>query len=160
MGTKATASVQIFFNTSATSRSRTVSRHPTRRPTPRLVHLPTLPRAEPDEPKADTELADEDVDPLLDVPSGLFEVVDADSVDEAPELRVAGRRRRTPRAHEPAGVRQGPLHADAVLQPQEVGRHQPLGRHATEQQRSMRAHGRGEDARKIGDWTKLETGEQ
>ncbi|KAG2768653.1 hypothetical protein Pcac1_g20174 [Phytophthora cactorum] len=36
---------------------------------------------EPDEPKADTELADEDVDPLLDVPSGLFEVVDADSVD-------------------------------------------------------------------------------
>lgn len=37
--------------------------------------------AEPDEPKADTELADEDVDPLLDVPSGLFEVVDADSVD-------------------------------------------------------------------------------
>ncbi|KAE9359854.1 hypothetical protein PF008_g2076 [Phytophthora fragariae] len=36
---------------------------------------------EPDDPKADTELADEDVDPLLDVPSGLFEVVDADSVD-------------------------------------------------------------------------------
>ncbi|KAG6615704.1 uncharacterized protein IUM83_04938 [Phytophthora cinnamomi] len=37
--------------------------------------------SEPDEPSADTELADEDVDPLLDVPSGLFEVVDADSVD-------------------------------------------------------------------------------
>ncbi|KAG7390455.1 hypothetical protein PHYPSEUDO_007978 [Phytophthora pseudosyringae] len=36
---------------------------------------------EPDEPTADAELADEDVDPLLDVPSGLFEVVDADSVD-------------------------------------------------------------------------------
>jgi hypothetical protein len=37
--------------------------------------------SEPDEPRADAELADEDVDPLLDVPSGLFEVVDADSVD-------------------------------------------------------------------------------
>ncbi|GMF34397.1 unnamed protein product [Phytophthora fragariaefolia] len=37
--------------------------------------------AEPDEPRADAELADEDVDPLLDVPGGLFEVVDADSVD-------------------------------------------------------------------------------
>ncbi|GMF11542.1 unnamed protein product [Phytophthora lilii] len=37
--------------------------------------------SEPDEPSADAELADEDVDPLLDVPSGLFEVVDADSVD-------------------------------------------------------------------------------
>ncbi|EEY67087.1 uncharacterized protein PITG_17690 [Phytophthora infestans T30-4] len=36
---------------------------------------------ESDEPKADAELADEDVDPLMDVPSGLFEVVDADSVD-------------------------------------------------------------------------------
>ncbi|CAI5710864.1 unnamed protein product [Peronospora effusa] len=36
---------------------------------------------ETDEPIADTQLADEDVDPLLDVPSGLFEVVDADSVD-------------------------------------------------------------------------------
>eukprot|EP00644_Phytophthora_capsici_P017515 jgi/Phyca11/529321/estExt2_fgenesh1_pm.C_PHYCAscaffold_420001 len=36
---------------------------------------------EPDEPKADADLADEDVDPLLDVPSGLFEVVDADSVN-------------------------------------------------------------------------------
>ncbi|ETL98611.1 hypothetical protein L917_04341 [Phytophthora nicotianae] len=36
---------------------------------------------EPDEPTTDTELADEDVDPLLDVPSGLFEVVDVDSVD-------------------------------------------------------------------------------
>ncbi|POM67719.1 Hypothetical protein PHPALM_16227 [Phytophthora palmivora] len=37
--------------------------------------------AESDEPVTDTGLADEDVDPLLDVPSGLFEVVDADSVD-------------------------------------------------------------------------------
>ncbi|CAH0490028.1 unnamed protein product [Peronospora farinosa] len=36
---------------------------------------------ETDEPIADAQLADEDVDPLLDVPSGLFEVVDADSVD-------------------------------------------------------------------------------
>ncbi|CAI5741074.1 unnamed protein product [Hyaloperonospora brassicae] len=36
---------------------------------------------EPDEPKADTKVADEDVDHVLDVPSGLFEVVDADSVD-------------------------------------------------------------------------------
>ena len=36
---------------------------------------------ETDEPIADAQLADEDVDPLLEVPSGLFEVVDADSVD-------------------------------------------------------------------------------
>ncbi|CAH0515718.1 unnamed protein product [Peronospora belbahrii] len=34
-----------------------------------------------DEPIGDHKLADEDVDPLLDVPSRLFEVVDADSVD-------------------------------------------------------------------------------
>ncbi|KAK1930215.1 SUN domain-containing protein 4 [Phytophthora citrophthora] len=42
--------------------------------TPERIH-------EPDEPKADADLADEDVDPLLDVPSGLFEVVDADSLN-------------------------------------------------------------------------------
>uniref|UniRef100_A0AAV1UBU5 SUN domain-containing protein n=1 Tax=Peronospora matthiolae TaxID=2874970 RepID=A0AAV1UBU5_9STRA len=36
---------------------------------------------EPEEPKADKKIADDDVDHPLDLPSGLFEVVDADSVD-------------------------------------------------------------------------------
>ncbi|KAL7993736.1 putative DNA repair protein Rad4 [Plasmopara halstedii] len=36
---------------------------------------------ESEDPITDAELVDDDVDPLLDVPSGLFEVVDVDSVD-------------------------------------------------------------------------------
>ncbi|KAF1784863.1 SUN domain [Phytophthora cactorum] len=69
---------------------------------------------EPDEPRRTQSCADEDVDPLLDVPSGLFEVVDADSVDNRKRQNYASLdagatigRRAPLRAPQPLGTGQG-----------------------------------------------------